>query len=438
MNYTMKALIVCSIAFIFTINPFSQWVQLSTGITADLQDICFIDLNTGIAAGNNGTLIRTTNSGSNWTPVTCPVTQPVYSMCFPSASTGYASGNTGFIIKTSNSGLTWFSVSPCSINVRAISFINSMTGITGGSGTLMCYTTDGGSDWNPRFTPTPHAVTGLHYFNSSLLLVSATDMPGAVLHKSTNGAATFSTVLTQTNSGLNIVYTLSSVYSKDENTCFATGSYTNNSQTWSRIYRSTNAGNNWETAANAGPASGSSLMCIHFGDGQSGFAAGNNGMILRSTNGGANWEQQYSGVTVNLTGIFMLNALTGYACGPGGQILKTTNGGISGLQPVNNEVPEKFVLFQNYPNPFNPSTKIKFSIPKVGDAYMRPVQITIYDALGREVATLVNEKLKPGTYEVTWDASNFSSGLYNYKLEIDASAPLSIGYTITKKMILVK
>jgi len=97
-----------------------------------------------------------------------------------------------------------------------------------------------------------------------------------------------------------------------------------------------------------------------------------------------------------------------------------------GIKPISSEVPNSFKLVQNYPNPFNPSTKINFALPKPDF-----VKLVVYDILGREVATLVNESLKPGTYEVEWNASNFSSGVYFYRLETD-------GYIETKKMIVVK
>jgi hypothetical protein len=103
---------------------------------------------------------------------------------------------------------------------------------------------------------------------------------------------------------------------------------------------------------------------------------------------------------------------------------------IVGLQPVSLEVLSEFSLFQNYPNPFNPTTKIKFSIPPSKGARGMTLLI-IYDILGREIATLVNEQLKPGTYEVEWDGSNYTSGVYFYKL-------ITQDYSETKKMVLVK
>lgn len=97
-----------------------------------------------------------------------------------------------------------------------------------------------------------------------------------------------------------------------------------------------------------------------------------------------------------------------------------------GINQISSEVPVKFSLSQNYPNPFNPTTNIKFQMPKSGLA-----KLFIYDALGKEIQTLVNEQLTPGTYEVDFDASSLPSGIYYYKLE-------SGTFMETKKMVLIK
>ena len=110
-----------------------------------------------------------------------------------------------------------------------------------------------------------------------------------------------------------------------------------------------------------------------------------------------------------------------------------------GIQPISSEIPNQFSLSQNYPNPFNPSTKIKFDIPSNVKSEMSNVKLIIYDALGREVTTLVNEKLNPSKYEVTWDASSYSSGMYFYKLTVgDPSAGSGLRYSETRKMVLIK
>ncbi len=91
--------------------------------------------------------------------------------------------------------------------------------------------------------------------------------------------------------------------------------------------------------------------------------------------------------------------------------------------------PAQFTLYQNYPNPFNPTTKIKFSIP--ASAKIQNVSLKIFDVLGREVVTLVNKEYVSGTYEVTFDASNYASGLYIYKLTAGS-------FTQSKKLLLIK
>jgi hypothetical protein len=105
-----------------------------------------------------------------------------------------------------------------------------------------------------------------------------------------------------------------------------------------------------------------------------------------------------------------------------------------GINPISSEVPDKYSLYQNYPNPFNPSTKIKFSISLsrgVPAGQGVSAKLIIYDLLGREVATLVNEQLKPGSYEVEWDGSNYPSGVYIYRLTTNS-------FNESKVMVLIK
>jgi len=132
--------------------------------------------------------------------------------------------------------------------------------------------------------------------------------------------------------------------------------------------------------------------------------------------------------TAFINSLYFYNDSIGWAVGGAGKILFTSNGGQQLVQISNNneQIPDKFQLFQNYPNPFNPTTKIEFNIAKLSD-----VKIIVYDMMGREVQTLVNESLKPGTYETSFDASQFTSGVYFYRLTTE-------GFTETKKMILMK
>jgi hypothetical protein len=118
------------------------------------------------------------------------------------------------------------------------------------------------------------------------------------------------------------------------------------------------------------------------------------------------------------------------------------NGFVIGIEKISTNIPKEFALYQNYPNPFNPSTKIKFDVspelaPTESGKGVRgmSIRLTIYDILGREVATLVNEQLQPGSYEVIWDGTNYPSGVYYYKLSVSNGMG---DYTDTKKMVLIK
>ena len=97
-----------------------------------------------------------------------------------------------------------------------------------------------------------------------------------------------------------------------------------------------------------------------------------------------------------------------------------------GIEPISNIIPDKFELYQNYPNPFNPDTKIKFDVAKTGI-----VKIKIYDVTGRLVESLIDQNMNPGKYSAVWNAVNYPSGVYFYRIE-------AVGYTISKKMILLK
>ena len=98
---------------------------------------------------------------------------------------------------------------------------------------------------------------------------------------------------------------------------------------------------------------------------------------------------------------------------------------------VNVNTPSEFNLTQNFPNPFNPTTTIKYSIPSAGVHSYAPVQLKVYDVLGKEVAVLVNENKPAGNYKVEFVAGSLASGIYFYKLQ-------TAGYTLTRKMLLMK
>jgi hypothetical protein len=106
---------------------------------------------------------------------------------------------------------------------------------------------------------------------------------------------------------------------------------------------------------------------------------------------------------------------------------------VSGIELEEQIQPNDFVLYQNYPNPFNPSTKIKFTIPSVWTQRTVSIQLKVYDVLGDEVVTLVDEEHSPGNYEVIFDTNDLqlSSGIYFYQLKAD-------NLIQTKKMMLLR
>lgn len=100
--------------------------------------------------------------------------------------------------------------------------------------------------------------------------------------------------------------------------------------------------------------------------------------------------------------------------------------GLVGISQNSNEIPKEFKLYNNYPNPFNPSTTIKFDLPKGTD-----VKIAVYNLIGQEVTTLVNMHMPAGAYSISWDATNFASSVYFYRINAGT-------FTDIKKMVLVK
>jgi hypothetical protein len=148
--------------------------------------------------------------------------------------------------------------------------------------------------------------------------------------------------------------------------------------------------------------------------------------VYVSNNNGTTWIQRNEGLdNLYAWSSCILNNYV-FAGTNGNSVFRRPLGELIGIRPISEQIPSHFSFEQNYPNPFNPTTKIRFALPKSLFA-----NLIVYDILGKEVETLVSELLKAGTYEVEWDASNYPSGVYYYKLTAG-------DYTETKKMVLVK
>jgi len=188
------------------------------------------------------------------------------------------------------------------------------------------------------------------------------------------------------------------------------------------VYLSTDYGLNWtQTALN-------NREILSLGvSGNNIFAGTASYGIYVTSNNGTSWIEKDQGFanTPSVKSFLITNNYI-YVGTYGQSIWRRPLSDFVGINNISTEIPDSYSLSQNYPNPFNPTTKIKFAMPKSGVA-----KIVVYDVMGREVQTLVNERLQAGTYETSFDGSALNSGVYFYKLITD-------GFTETKRMILIK
>lgn len=373
--------------------------------------------------------------------------------------------NTGWLVhptkkdtisKTTDGGLTWTGYRTIDTNkLSGLFFINNNTGWVAGYRGKIAKTTDGGVSWVLQNSGVQSWLNSVHFFDANYGFAVGSKDSNRVILKTTNGGANWQILERSNQSRLYSVFitSLQSIYCVGDS---------------GKIIYSSNGGNSWLTQQSGVTSTLRQVIFKNWGSFSVGYIAGKGGTILLTTNGGLNWLNR-SFNSVNYYGIDFATIDTGYICGKGsifktvnggsnwfqqttpvsdsiniksifcitsqnvwavpwsGNLIYTTNGGGPiGIEPISNEVPSGFSLEQNYPNPFNPNTKIQFSIPK--SAFTK---LTIYDVGGRVMAILVNEELRPGKYEVDWDASHRASGVYYYKLE-------SEGFTETKKMVVLK
>lgn len=196
----------------------------------------------------------------------------------------------------------------------------------------------------------------------------------------------------------------------------------------SGLYYSDNAGTTWNYASTV---EGNTITCI-LADNPSLYISGTMGNgVFASTDRGTHWKAMNNGLTdFKISSLFMNVDRAIYAATTSGIFYTTITTAVSRSGTGG---PVTYRLMQNYPNPFNPVTTIQFSVPNdISNRSQLPmVALIVYDMTGREIATIVHERKMPGMYEVRFDGSMCSSGIYFYSLTID-------GYTQTKSMVLIK
>lgn len=360
-------------------------------------------------------ILKTSNGGTLWQLISLSSNLALTSIFFVNENTGWSTSQVNPVLKTTNAGITWVnqtSPQPLETSFYKVFFLNENTGWAAGFDCIL-RTTNGGAQWVNGLSGTSRHFRKLSFGDA--------DNGWAIAHTQLTD-----TLFRTTNGGIS--WFAPSLPFIETNDVF----FINNNTGWisSRgvIHKTTDNGSSWTDYI---PLSNEYLVTnnIKFINPQTGFAIGyyssSDQRIIKTTNGGVNWIE--TTITCSsLTSIDMVNENTGWVVGDYGSILKTTTGGNVFISQTSTEIPERFSLHQNYPNPFNPTTNIKFDIHKQGIATLK-----VFDLLGKEMETLVDEQLSVGSYEVIFNANSLPSGIYFYVLKTG-------DFVESKKMILVK
>ncbi|MEI7485079.1 MAG: T9SS type A sorting domain-containing protein [Ignavibacteriota bacterium] len=403
----MKKLLVL-LAMLVTMNANGQWVQTSNGMGFDKSIWSFHTVGNYIFAGTWGTgLYISTNNGNNWTSTYLNYFTP---NCITSSGNSIFVGadydqyyGFGGVYRSTNNGLNWAQTSLNNKGVHCLTVSGNYI-FAGTFGSGIYRTSNNGSNWaqvlNTNANVNAFAISGNNIFAG----INYNPYPYGIFISTNNGDS-----WTQTALNNKIVLNLLAI----GNNIFA-GTYTG-------LYRSTNNGTNWTETSMTNKIINSLAV-----NGNKIFA-GTDSVIYLSTDYGVSWLNINFGFntlpdvisfTFNSNYIFAGTALNSVWRRPLSEII--------GIQNISTTIPSSYSLGQNYPNPFNPMTNVKFSIVNAGD-----VKIVVYDVQGREVQTLVNERLNAGMYEVRFDGSMLTSGVYFYRLT-------TAGFAETKRMLLIK
>jgi len=424
------------IAFGFAHNPPGGWYQqfLPNLNGQPVSDVIFLDSLNGFAITDNdfsndtGYILKTTNGGDNWNIIYTD-NRDFKAIKFINLNVGYVCAADPFtssnLLKTTDSGLNWFDVHPPdpALTLDDISFFNEDTiwvvassGFDGG----VYRTTNSGINWTHQVNLGGNNPTHIYMYNKDTGYVA-----GTTLYKTTNSGIDW---LQIPGGGFGDMYFINA---------------TTGWKCYGPMQKTTNGGLSWENIPL--PPKSDTLplsRVISFsninadtiwGVGSVGVIGSSaRGVIYLTTNGGTTWSYQIPDISINIFRYFytqFVNKNIGWSYGVATGVHTVTGGDTTITNIINptNETPENFKLFQNYPNPFNPETIISFQLSVTGF-----IIIKVYNALGTEIETLVNQKHSAGSYNVRFDGNNVPSGVYFYNLFAD-------GVRIdTKKMMLVR
>jgi photosystem II stability/assembly factor-like uncharacterized protein len=402
-----------------------HWRPRSVGTWCSFNGVAFADAHTGFAVGNGysgGLIFKTADGGKTWISQPSPPSETLTAVGFADASVGIAVGSTGTILRTTDGGQTWLFLKNAGTNrmLSGVAFADKDTGAIVGfsdnNGTirgLIWRTTNAGGTWTEQQGPSGRRLYAVAF--ASVDVGSAVGEAGTMMRTTDGGRSWLSRSSGATND-------LRSISFGSINNGVAVGGGWGPDE--GVTIRTTDGGANWVPSPNAG-ATG--LYGVSFANASDGWTVGAGGWISKTTDGGASWQRLTSGAYRNLYAVDFVDREVGWAVGESGMILSTTDGGATSVDPGQAEgVPTEVALLQNYPNPFNPTTKIQFTIVN-----REWTSLTVFDVLGREVTTLVNDERQPGTYVVKFDGSKLASGVYLYRL-------IAGDVSQTRRMMIVK
>jgi photosystem II stability/assembly factor-like uncharacterized protein len=372
--------------------------------------------------GANSKIYRTVNGGENWNPVTSPVISRGDNpntgiFAFDSSTAFVASTGTfnSYIFKTTNGGVNWNQVYIRQQGyVTDVRMINATTGFAcgtpdGSAGVwIVLKTTDGGNTWAQIANPPLHQ--NVEYSAGNSLQIIGND----IFFLATNGKVFHSTDL-----GL-------SWSSSSTGLTTTTGLHFNSAALgiagFTSLVKTTNGGLNWTPITLPGSSNTSAIEGY-----DNNFWVARNANIYKSTDAGVTWSLAATAAGPIVCMDFYVppgDCPAGWAGTLFNGFLKLVSP--TGISNSGTTIPGEYKLSQNFPNPFNPVTQISFSLPRSGF-----VTLKIYDISGKEISSVVNNFEQAGNYQVDFNSSELSSGVYYYRINVN-------DFTDTKKMMLVK
>ncbi len=376
--------------------------------TWTLWAVSAFDSNHVAACGINSIIVGTKDGGKTWTQLYNP-NRPTYLMdiLHKSADEIWAVGEGGTVVHSTDGGISWSESTLSAPWLSGIAFATENVGYIVSSSGILFRTSDAGKTWSVHTTFGTTPLERIIFSNPTLGWIVADN--GA--HRTTDGGLTWQHVYPQTGSPLDVSAIGNSVWFPRVN----------------RVVFSTDAGSTWTTRT-VFPVGNIiyDIRSLTFADKNNGWAASNSGRIYRTTNGGDTWDMESDINQNGLFGVRFADMKRGWAVGGGGAILHFNSLTTSISEPIIGQLPERIALLQNYPNPFNSTTTIQFFLP-----HSSSVTLIVYDVLGQEIETLLAGELNAGEFFVQWNAQNYSSGVFFYRLHAN-------GHFETKRMILLR